>query len=216
VKLEERPIGDPGYEAWVRNLALGRLYCGDGRTHFLDWSIADRRTGEKTIALAKRGMVVVKCLVAARLEETPGSNAVVPAASPNLTPEFGWNIEKARLAQTRDVAVELIVNGKPVAQHRLVANGRPQELSFSTRVERSSWLALRGLPSAHTYPIFIEVEGKPIRASKRSARWCRACVDKLWEVKSPQIREKERPAAAEAYNFARQAYDRIIAESASD
>jgi hypothetical protein len=200
----------------VRNLALGRLYFGDGRTHFLDWTIAGQRSGEKTIPLAKPSAVAIKCLVAARLEETPGSNEVSPAAKPNLTPEFGWNIEKARLAQTRDVAVELVVNGKSVEQHRLLANGQPQELSFSASVERSSWMALRVLPSAHTYPIFIEVEGKPIRASKQSAQWCRKCVDKLWEVKSPQIRETERPAAAEAYNYARQTYDRIIAESASD
>jgi hypothetical protein len=216
VKLDERPLGNTGYEAWVRNLALGRLYCGDGRTHFLDWSVAGQHSGEKTLQLAKPDEVVIKGLVAARLEEIPGSDKVSPAATPNLAPDFGWNVEKARVAQTREVAVELIVNGQAVGQHRLVANGLPQEISFSTRVDRSSWIALRVLPSAHTYPIFLEVEGKPIRASKRSAQWCRKCVDKLWEVKSPQIRETEKPAAAEAYNHARQTYDRIIAESASD
>jgi hypothetical protein len=216
VKLDERPVGNAGYENWVRNLALGRLYCGDGRTHFLDWNIAGQHSGEKTIELAMPGVVVIKCLVAARLEEIPGSNEVSPAASPNQTPELGWNIEKARLGQSSEVAVELIVNGRAVEQHRLVANGQPQELSFSTRVERSSWIALRVLPSAHTHPIFVEVGGKPIRASKQSAQWCRKCVDKLWEVKSPQIRQTERPAAQEAYNHARQTYDRIITESTSD
>jgi hypothetical protein len=46
----------------------------------------------------------------------------------------------------------------------------------------------------------------------RSAQWCRSCVDKLWEVKFPFIREHERAAALEAYDHARKAYDAIIGE----
>jgi hypothetical protein len=45
------------------------------------------------------------------------------------------------------------------------------------------------------------VGGKPIRASKRSAQWCRACVDKVWKVKAPFMRESEWPAAAEAFSI---------------
>jgi hypothetical protein len=56
------------------------------------------------------------------------------------------------------------------------------------------------------------VGGKPIRASKRSAQWCRACVDKVWEVKSPFMRVTERPAAADAFEHARKTYDTITGE----
>jgi len=222
VRLSERPIGDTGYEAWVRNLAQGRLYCGDGRTHFLDWSLAGQRPGEKDVQLARSEQVSVKVLVAARLEEMPHADEVSPASTPNGPggplsdgPPHGrmWNIENARIENSRDVPVELIANGKVVERQSLRADGKPRALSFSTRIERSSWVALRVLPSAHTYPVFIGVAGKPIRASKQSAQWCRRCVDKLWEAKSPQIRETERPAAADAYDHARQSYDRIIAES---
>jgi hypothetical protein len=39
------------------------------------------------------------------------------------------------------------------------------------------------------------------------------CVDKVWEVKSPFIRAKERPAAAQAFDHARSVYDAILSES---
>jgi len=39
VWLEHRPIGDAGYEAWIRGLKQGRLYCGDGRSHFLEFKV---------------------------------------------------------------------------------------------------------------------------------------------------------------------------------
>ncbi len=58
----------------------------------------------------------------------------------------------------------------------------------------------------------MQVGGKPIRASRRSAQWCRACVDKLWDVKAPFMRENERAAAAEAFDHARKTYDMILAE----
>jgi hypothetical protein len=110
------------------------------------------------------------------------------------------------------VPVELIVNGLAVEKTTLLADGTPRSIKFKTPIARSSWVALRILPSAHTHPVFVQVAGKPIRASKRSAEWCRACVDKVWEVKSPFMRESERPAAAEAFEHARTTYDRIISE----
>jgi hypothetical protein len=38
-------------------------------------------------------------------------------------------------------------------------------------------------------------------------------VDKIWEVKSPFMRESERPAAAAAFDHARATYDRIAGQS---
>jgi hypothetical protein len=128
-------------------------------------------------------------------------------------PGWGWHLEWARIGATREVPVELIVNGQVAASVNLLADGVPHAVKFAVAVERSSWVALRILPSAHTHPVFVPVNAKPIRASTRSAEWCRACVDKVWTVKSPMIRDSERPAAAQAFDHARRIYDAIIADS---
>jgi hypothetical protein len=208
VHMAERPEGDAGYEAWIQGLRDGRLYCGDGRSHFLDFKIQGKRSGDGAVALASSGRVNVEATVAARLEP----QATVAEAARNA-PNRVWHLENARIGNTRTVPVELIVNGVPVATTALLADGTPQPVSFDAAVERSSWIALRILPSSHTHPVFVLVGGSPIRASRKSAQWCRDCVDKVWEVKAPFMRESERPAAAEAFDHARAAYDAIIKES---
>jgi hypothetical protein len=80
----------------------------------------------------------------------------------------------------------------------------------------SSWVAVRIFPSSHTNPIFVEVDGKPIRASKRSAQWCREAVDVCWEQKVKQTRETEKAAAEAAYDVARQAYAKVLEEALDD
>jgi len=72
------------------------------------------------------------------------------------------------------------------------------------------------LPSSHTNPVFVLVDGQPIRASRKSAEWCRAGVDQCWKMKSPAIRDSELGQAQAAYDTARAAYDAIIAESFDD
>ena len=83
-------------------------------------------------------------------------------------------------------------------------------------VERSSWIALRILPSSHTNPVFVLVEDEPIRASKRSAQWCLDGVDQCWTKKRGQIREDEREAAKAAFDAARDRYRWILAECDPD
>jgi len=121
-------------------------------------------------------------------------------------------IEYISTQRAADRAVQLVINGIAVHEVKLLADGTPRSSKFKTPIARSSWVALRIFPSAHTHPVFVQVGSKPIRASKRSAQWCRDCVDKVWEVKSPFMRESERPAAAEAFDHARKTYDTIIAE----
>jgi hypothetical protein len=208
VRLEQRPVGNDGYEAWVRNLQKGNLYCGDGRSHILEFKVNGRRSGDADLSLKGAGQVSIEALVAARLEANlPDDIKAIKDTILN-----GWHLENARIGTTRDVPVELIVNGSIVERATLFADGTPRSMKFKTPIVRSSWVALRILPSAHTHPIFVQVTGKPIRASKRSAQWCRICVDKVWEVKSPFMRESERPMAAEAFDHARKTYDKIIDE----
>lgn len=208
VRLNRRPVDDEGYEDWVRGLQQGRIYCGDGRSHFLEYSVNGHRSGEDDVSLKGTVGVSVEALVAARLGPD------VPKDIQDIKRRFlnDWHLENARIAATREVPVDLVVNGVAVETARLLADGKPRPIKFKTPITRSSWIALRIFPSSHTHPVFVTVGNKPIRASRRSAQWCRACVDKVWEVKSTFMRESERPSAAEAFDHARKTYDQIISE----
>ena len=207
VRLEHRPVDDAGYEDWVRGMTQGRLYCGDGRSHFLDFKVNGRRSGEDDLALEAPETLEIETLVAARLEPEP------PADRAEMKHRFnGWQLERARIGTTGTVPVELIVNGCVVDKATLIADGKPHTINFKTPITRSSWVALRIFPSSHAHPVFAIMGDKPIRASKRSAQWCRACVDKVWEVKSPFIRDSEKAAAVEAFDHARTTYEAIANE----
>ena len=107
----------------------------------------------------------------------------------------------------------MVVNGRPGASQRLIADGALRDVTFEVRVERSSWIALRILGSAHTNPMFVHVGGRQIRASKRSAEWCLKAVDQCWSQKSRRIRPSERDEAQRAYEHARARYRQILSES---
>ena len=123
-----------------------------------------------------------------------------------------WHIERARIGHTRTVPVELIVNGEPVARAVIEADGRLQPVEFDVEVTQSSWLALRILASSHTNPIFVMIGDKPIRASRKSAEWCLKCVDQCWTQKERFYATAEMDDAIAAYDHARKAYRRILAE----
>jgi hypothetical protein len=88
-----------------------------------------------------------------------------------------------------------------------------REISIPLAIERSSWVALRILPSSHTNPVFVTVGGAPIRASRASAEWCLKSIDRLWTQKSPRIATRERDAAAAAFDQARAIYRQRLAET---
>jgi hypothetical protein len=207
VRLEHRPVDDAGYEDWVAGMAQGRLYCGDGRSHFLDFKVNGRCSGDGDLALKTSETLEIEALVAARLEPEEPANLTAIKHGLNR-----WQLERARIGTTDTVPVELIVNGSVADKTTLIADGKPRAIRFKTPITRSSWMALRIFPSSHTYPLFAIIGAKPVRASKRSAQWCRECVDKVWEVKSPFIRESEKPAAVEAFDHARTAYEAIANE----
>jgi len=208
VRLDRAPTGDEGYNAWIRGLQRGSLYCGDGRSHFLAFKVNGHGSGGEDALLDSAGNITVEATVAARLEPQPSAET----EAIRNAPVRGWHIENARIGNTREVAVELVANGIAVGKTAILADGTPRPVRFDTVLARSSWVALRILPSAHTHPVFALAGGKPVRASRRSARWCGACVDKIWEVKSPFMRESERPSAAEAFAHARRTYEGILKE----
>ena len=127
-----------------------------------------------------------------------------------------WDVERARVGDTRDVPVEIVVNGKVAGRQTITADGKLRELKFEVPLKQSSWIAARVLPAAHTNPVFAIVDGKPVRASRASAEWCLNAVNQCWTQKAPRIRPSELPEARNAYDHARDVYRRLIAENASN
>ena len=99
-----------------------------------------------------------------------------------------------------------------MTSRRLVADGTVHDFAFDVALDRSSWIALRILGSAHTNPIFVLVGGRPIRASRRSAEWCLKAVDQCWSQKSRRMGGTAREAALDAYDHARARYRQILSE----
>lgn len=207
------------YDDWVRGIRDGRSYCCDGLSHLFDFRVNGLGVGEpgdgdrpSVLAVKSGEPLAIEVQTAALLEETPRDDI----RSRPLDQQPYWHVERARIGDTRSVPVELIVNGQPVAKQTIEADGKIRELKFDYTPERSSWVALRIFPSSHTNPVFVEVDGKPIRASRRSAEWCLKSVDQCWSKKEPATRAEEKQAAAAAYEVAREAYRKILAETTVD
>ena len=202
------------YEDWCEGIRAGRNYVSDGASHLLDFQVNDTRMGEgaSELKLDAPATVRVSARVAARLGEKVDDRI---RRTPVGEKPY-WHIERARIADTREVPVEVIVNGQPVATKNIVADGKFNDVTFDVKLDRSSWIALRILPSSHTNPIFALVAGKPVRASRQSAEWCRKAVDQCWSQKERSYAEPEKAEARAAYDHAREIYDRILIESAAE
>lgn len=213
VRLAGRPAGDRGYSDWIANLLHGSSYFGDGRSHLLNFKVNGQERGRNPVALASAGDIEVTADVAARLEPSiTDQTRAIQHASPYDKPY--WHIERARLGESRNVPVELVVNGIAVDRTSILADGTVRPIRFRTQIHQSSWIGLRIYPSAHTNPIVISVGGRPVRASRPSAEWCRRGVDVCWDQKRQRIRPQELAAASETYEHARRTYDSILREMA--
>jgi len=210
VKLD----GKLNYADWCEGIRKGRNYVSDGKSHLLDFKVNDLRMGENgsELKLPQPGTVHVTARVAARLNEKP--DPAIKNRPYNQKPY--WDIERARIGDTREVPVEVIVNGYPVAKQNMVADGKLQDVAFDVKVDRSSWVALRILPSSHTNPIWVLVGDKPVRASKRSAEWCLKGVDQCWSQKQKFIQADEMEQAKQDYEHARETYQKLLAECEAD
>ena len=180
--------GEMTFEKWVTGLANGRCYISDGFTHLMDF--AATADGKKY--------------------EVGQGDSEIRLAKPgklNLTVTAALDVKK------KSVPVELIVNGRAVAKKDLACDGKPTDLAFDVDVTGSCWVALRVMPSGHTNPFFVIVDGKPIRASKASAEWCLAGVEQCWTMKEKTYHANERKQAEADYDHARKVYRAIAEES---
>ena len=202
------------YEDWCEGIRAGRAYVSDGQSHLLDFAANGLAVGEKgsELRLPAAGTIKLTARVAARLEEktVPGIRGLAADKKPY------WHLERARIEETREVPLEVIVNGESVAQQRVVADGTLREVTFDVPLARSSWVALRIRASSHTNPIFVVVGDKPIRASRRSVDWCLRGVDQCWSQKERFIAKAELDQARDAYEHARRVYRARLAECEVD
>ena len=203
--------GALGYRSWIDAVRSGRAYVGEGRSHLMDFAANGREagTGDSEIRLAAGGVARVTVKVAAYLDPVP--NDAIRALRLDERPY--WHLERARIGASRDVPVELVVNGRVAARKVVPADGTVRDVSFEVPVQESSWLAVRIPTSSHTNPIFAIVGDRPIRASRRSAEWCLAAVNQCWTQKAPAIAPGELEEARKAYDHAREVYRQRIAES---
>jgi hypothetical protein len=109
--------------------------------------------------------------------------------------------------------LELIVNGKVVATKDIPADDKIHDVAFDVNIEKSSWVALRHFPQMHTNPVNVIVGGKPIRASRESAKWCIGVIEQLWKVRGAGIKAEERGEAEKTFQKALDIYRRIAEES---
>jgi hypothetical protein len=207
-------LGTLDYDAWTEGIKRGEAYVTDGMSHLVDLRVNGVSLGTKgsEVRLSSPGTVRVEARVAARLEDTPNETV----RGKRLDEQPYWHLERARIDGGREVPVEIIVNGRPITRRQIVADGQLKNLSVDVPIERSSWIAMRILPSSHTNPMFVLVDGQPIRASRRSAEWCLKAVARCWEQKSRQIAPAERDAAQQAYEHARTVYRQRLGESSAE
>ena len=208
------------YDRWVRGLKDGRSYCTDGYSHIVDFSIDGLGVGERKpgIDQASRldidspGKVKIRFDAAALLAEQPNEETE-SIRNRRLDDKPYWHVERARVGESRNVLLEIIVNGEVAKTKTLVADGEFNSFDMDVDIEKSSWVAVRILPSVHTNPIFVHVDGKEIRANKKSAQWCIDAVAACWKSKKNQIRATERETAKVAYDQATKVYQKILSES---
>ncbi len=204
------------FDKWLASMKAGRSYVSEGHAHLMDFGVNDRSAGEggSELKLSGPGTVTAHVMAFAYLPEKPRRGI----RSRKLDQKPYWDIERARIGNSRKVAVEVVVNGAAVGSREILADGRPHELTFDVPISRSSWVATRIFASAHTNPVYVLVSDKPIRASRQSVQWCLDGVEQCWKSKSGanRLRDSEREACQAAYDRAREVYRQRLAECDSE
>ena len=206
--------GKLSYDTYINALKNGRSYVSEGNAHIINFSVNGLEAGTSTseVRLDKESRLNISAKVAALLPEKQDSEGAIIAQRP-LDRQPYWHIERARIGQTRKVKIELIINGNAVDTAEITADGSWKDVNFQHNIKQSSWVALRIFPGAHSNPVFVLVNNRPIHVPK-SAEWCKAALEQCWKMKQANIREQERVAAKTAYDKAALVYESIIKEAA--
>jgi hypothetical protein len=201
------------YDDWVMGLKEGRNYASDGKSHLINFRVNGVEMGSgKDIELPRAGTVKATASVAALLNEQPDEGI----RKSRYHDKPYWDVERARIGDSRKVPVEVVVNGEVVGRKEIEADGRQRDVSFDVPIKQSSWVCLRILPSSHTNPVWVTVDSKPVRASRKSAQWLRDAVDVCYRQKVGRVRLTEQGEMVRAYDHARKTYDKLISESPAE
>ncbi|MFC4871027.1 CehA/McbA family metallohydrolase [Negadavirga shengliensis] len=205
--------GELSFSNYMEALKIGRSYVSDGFSHLIDFQINDVVLGDNNseLKVKKNTVLDISVNAAAFLSEIQDEIGSIIASRGEYQSPY-WHIERARIGNSRKIPIELIVNGVSVEKQEIIADGNWNNLKFDFPIERSSWIAIRVYASAHTNPIFVLVDGNPIR-EKASAEWCRKAIDKCWEMKSVGFKKEEKEAAKMGYDYARKVFDDIIMQA---
>lgn len=113
--------GRLSYDAWCEGIRAGRAYVSDGKSHLMEFAAEGLEVGKNgsEVRLAQPRTLRFKVAAAALLEEQP--NRELQRAPVDQKPF--WNVERARIGETREVPVELIVNGVATQKKKLPADG---------------------------------------------------------------------------------------------
>jgi hypothetical protein len=242
-KVASGPNSAVSYQGILDAIDAGNSYVSDGRSHLMNFKVEgqspSRRVGTE-IKLPAPTTVSVTATVTALLPVEPETIEVLGTTYPlesqktafepmpepkririSSLPVTGvswrnipwWHLERARIGDTRKVAVEVVMDGKPVATKEIVADGKPQDLEFNIPVKQSSWIALRILGASHTNPAFVLVDKMPIRPSRASVEWDIKALHQAFEVKRNGWRPADYDQAKAAYDYAFEVYRQVLSET---
>ena len=104
------------YRGWLDAVRDGRTYVSDGFTHLMDFTVNGVAVGQRLRrgrAAPRGGTAHVTVQVAALLDPVPDTR--LRDRPPDEKPY--WTIERARVGDSREIPVELVVNGQAGCPH---------------------------------------------------------------------------------------------------
>ena len=143
------------YDAWCEGVRAGRSYVSDGFSHLMNFTVngVEAGTNGGELRLERPGTVRATVQAASLLSET-ASGPPTPSRQ-----QSQWSPEYARVAGSRDVTVEAIVNGHPVASQRLTADGACVILRSTFRFSEAA--GLRSVSSAPLTRTRLRIDRRP-------------------------------------------------------
>jgi hypothetical protein len=204
------------FGAWCDGIWRGRSYVSDGYAHALSFEVNGQAPGYGAVRLDKPGDAAVRAKVAFS-PETPQSVAHGAIDAPVRQRTLGDTVllhgsRPDKMTPGGMRRVELVVNGMVRAFREVPADGQIHEITFTTPIDRSSWVALRQFPQLHTNPVDVLVGEKPIRGGKASALWCIETIHQLWRAREKTIAAAERDQAHAAFQEAIRRYEAIASD----
>ena len=107
------------FDRWAEGIKDGRSYVSDGRSHLVDFRVDDVAVGEGGGELRLDAPRPVRSGRRSPRTSTPSRRTTAKAIKARpLSEKPYWDVERARIGDTRTVPLEVVVNGRPVGPSR--------------------------------------------------------------------------------------------------